>query len=144
MRIVKLSKDVYGFDNINACLAYFEHVLPWQKYVFNIVGEGRHIGINKTKQNEVVLFSYIGEIVCMARIIDINENNGKVNQLVLKDDSVRFFRKRLTLHELESELNKHGYSKKVVQARGWNIIEENYEKVVIELLVKTDWIEYLI
>lgn len=82
MRIVKLSKDVYGFDNINACLAYFEHVLPWQKYVFNIIGDGHHIGVNKTKPNEVVLFSYIGDIVCMARIIDVNEDNGKINKLV--------------------------------------------------------------
>ena len=67
MRIIKLSKDVWGFETLGGCKAFFTHVLPWEKNRFNIVGEGFHIAPDGLDKEELVVFSYDGSLVCIAK-----------------------------------------------------------------------------
>lgn len=143
MRLVKLSKDVFGFDTMDGCKAYFDHVLPWQKERFNIMGEGHHIAPGGVKPNEIVLFSYDGNIVCIARNEELKENSKKkVIAIILKEGTRRVFNNPPSLQELENVLASQGYTPKLVQSQGWNIIEQGFEKIVIEFLAKHDWKQY--
>lgn len=144
MRIVKLSKEVFGFDTKDGCIAYFKHVLPWQKERFNIMGEGHHIAPDGLKSNEIVVFSYDGNIVCIARTdhIKVEPNKKRVVAIILKEGTRRVFNDPPSLQSLEDVLLAQGMTSKLVKSQGWNIIDVNLEKAVIQFLAKHDWKQY--
>ena len=144
MRIVKLSKEVFGFDTKDGCIAYFQHVLPWQKERFNIMGEGHHIAPDGLKSNEIVVFSYDGNIVCIARTdnIMVDPSKKKVVAIILKEGTRRVFADPPSLQDLENVLRARGMTSNLVKSQGWNIIDEILEKDVIHFLAKHDWKEF--
>jgi hypothetical protein len=144
MRIIKLSKDVFGFDNMEGCIAYFRHVLPWQKLIFNIMGEGAHIAPNSLIEGEKIIFSYDGNIVAIAKnerlILD---KNNKVKSIKLLDGSLRVFNNPGKIGALEKHLHNIGYSKNIVSAQGWNRIDGVFEKETLMFIRDMDWSYYL-
>jgi hypothetical protein len=144
MRIVKLSKRVFGFDTLEGCKAYFSHVLKWQKFIFNIEGEGIHISSDGLDNNELVLFSYSGKLVCLAKAERIIlDRNHRTRAVKLVDGSLRVFDNPPSLHDLEAKLRGLGYDKKVVSTQGWNILEGGYERAVVEFLRDKEWEYYI-
>lgn len=143
MRIIKLSKEVWGFDTLGGCQAFFTHVLPWEKNRFEIVGEGVHIASDGLDGKELVVFSYDGNLVCIARAEEIVLDSNKVKSIKLIDGTVRVLSKPPKLKELEKKLHSAGYTKNIVATQGWNILEGKYEKVAVEFLRDTDWEVYL-
>jgi hypothetical protein len=144
MRIVKLSPKVFGFDTVEACTAYFEHVVPWQKDSFYFAGEGHPIAKDGLQSEEIVVFSYSGNIVCVAKTKEllINDDDIPVG-IQIHNSSKKIFYNTPKLVDLEGLLHSLGYNSKVVGAQGWNIIEQQYEKQVIDFIMKHDWSNYL-
>ena len=143
MRLIKLSKDVYGFDTVEACIAYFKHVLPWQKYRFNIVGEGSHISSSNLDKNETIVFSYRGIIIA----IGIAENpiieDRRVVAIILDGSKLKIFDKTIYMSDIEKRLIAKGYDKAITNSQGWNILEGKFEKETIEFLMKADWADFV-
>ena len=67
MRIVKLSKDLFGFDTNGACKAYLKDVLPWTGGNFHFAGNGNKIALDKFSEGENILFSHDGSIVAIVK-----------------------------------------------------------------------------
>jgi hypothetical protein len=144
LRIIKLSNEVYGFDTVEACSAYFLHVLPWQKYRFNIVGEGYHLSSEKVSIGETLVFSYKGKIITVAKVRNVDTDDSKtVIAVNLQEDSLKILFKTVDLKELESVLKSEGYNKAITSAQGWNIITGNLEKKVIEIIMRNEWHDFL-
>jgi hypothetical protein len=143
VRIVKLSKDVFGFDTVEGCIAYFEHVLPWGKYRFRVAGEGSHISADSLADGEILVFSYVGTIVAAARAQEIETENGRVTIIRLREDTLRVFSKRITLKDLENTLKGSGYSKVIHGSQGWNIIDGRYEEIAIRFLIDKEWEDFI-
>lgn len=141
MRIVKLSAYELGFETIEACTAYFEHVVPWQKGIF-IMGEG-HIASDGLKKDEVILFSYSGSIVCCAKAEKLIKENNKAIAVKVNEKTKKIFHNPPSLIELEKLLQSLGYPQQVYGVQGWNIIEAKYEPAVIDFLMKCEWKDYL-
>ena len=143
MRLVKLSKEVFGFETAEACIAYFKYVLPWQKYRFNIVGEGSHIAPSKLNEDETVIFSYSGRIIAIAKVEEIIIENQRVVAIIFVENKVKVFDKDISLDDLETKLSRIGYSKAITNAQGWNIFEDKFEKEAIKFLINIEWEDYL-
>ena len=143
MRIVKLSKEVFGFDTIEACRAFFKHVIPFNKYYFGIAGEGNHIAKDGLKQGEIIIFSYDAKIVSIALNERLVEEYDRVKEIKLSGDTLKVFDYDICLRKLEEDLKLRGYDKKIVGSQGWNIIEEQYEKNVIDYLISNEWKHYI-
>lgn len=144
MRIVKLSQAVLGFETLDGCKAFFIHVLPWEKYTFSIAGEGSHIASDGLDEQELIVFSYNGSLVCIARAEEIIvDNNNKVKSIKLVGETVRVLTAPPKLIDLEAKLHSAGYTKNLVASQGWNILDEMYEKMAVEFLRDKDWELYL-
>ena len=143
MRIIKLSKELRGFETLGGCQAFFVHVLPMEKNKFHIAGEGSHIAPDGLDKQELVVFSYNGSLVCIARVEEIIMNNNKVKSIKLGDGTVRVLSKPPKLKDLEAKLHSVGYSKKLVASQGWNILDKNYEIMTVEFLRDKDWELYM-
>lgn len=144
MRLVRLSKDVFGFSNLEACVAFFEHVLPWNEDYFNIVGEGRFISKTSIKKNELLLFSFGGKIVSAAKVEEIYiDSDNRVSRIKLVNGSRKVFKKHVDLTELEQLLHAKGYAKQIVGAQGWNIIDDKFKKDILNLIIEKEWKEIL-
>lgn len=143
MRLIKLSKDVFGFETVEACIAYFKHVLPWQKYQFNIVGEGSHISPSKFDENETIVFSYRGRIIAIGIAEDSIIEDQKVTAILLDGSKLKFFDKIINLGDLETKLAVKGYDKAITNSQGWNILDGKFEKETIEFLMKAEWADFL-
>ncbi|MDR7868814.1 MAG: hypothetical protein RIN56_18630 [Sporomusaceae bacterium] len=143
VRIIKLSKEVWGFETLGGCQAFFAHVLPWEKYTFDIAGDGAFIAPDGLDKQELVVFSYDGSLVCIARAERIIMNNNKVKSIKLVGNSVRVLNNPPKLKALEEKLQSVGYTKNLVATQGWNILEKKFEKVTVEFLRDKDWESYL-
>jgi hypothetical protein len=134
MRIVKMSKDVFGFENKDACKAFFRHVLPWNKSLFTIARDGRFLSKNSFKENEVFLFSFDGCVVSVGKVekyyYDKNNSN-RVYMIRVSKDTLKVLNHELLLSSVEELLFNEGYDKTVVASQGWNIIEKKYENKVL-------------
>jgi hypothetical protein len=144
MRVIKLSNEVFGFDSLEGCKAYFRHVLPWSKYYFPIVGEGNRISKEKISVDENVLFVYKGNIVAIAKVENYEVDNNKVKALKLRADTLKVFEETADIKELEQNLASNGYDLKIQQSQGWNIITEEHEQIVINFLMRHEWKSYLL
>lgn len=143
MRIIKLSKDVYGFDNLESCTAYFKHVLPWLKGKFNIIGEGHHISEENINPNDIILFSYRGNIISLARAKNAVVKRGKVTAIKIDLVTHKIFKKPIKLTELERRLTNIGYDKRIARGPGWNKIKGDFEKEAIKFLMEKDWQDFI-
>lgn len=143
MRIIKLSHEVYGFDTVEACIAYFKHVLPWQKFRFNIVGEGSHISSSNIDKDDTIVFSYRGRIIAIGIAEEPIKKYQKVVAIILDGSKLKIFDKTVNLSDLETKLNAKGYDKAITNSQGWNILEGKYEKETIEFLMKADWADFV-
>lgn len=143
MRIIKLSKEVNGFDSVGACINFFEYVVPWQKGLFHIIGEGNHIAADGLKEGELVIFSYSGQIICLAKTIQlVIDKNGSASGVIINSDTKKIFKIPPKLKDLEILLHSKGYTSQIVRTRGWNKIDSIYEPIVIDFLIKHDWAEF--
>lgn len=140
MRIVKMSGDVFGFDSIEACKAYFENVLPWQKGNFYFVGEGNKIAKDKLSTGENVLFSFNGSLVAIAkaRKLIINEDD-RVRGITIDIDTLKIFKEAISTLDLESELSNYSYNDSIYGSQGWNILEGKIERKAIEFIKNREW-----
>ncbi len=143
MRIVKLSKEVWGFETLGGCLAFFKHVLPWEKNRFDIAGEGAHIAVDGLKEEELIVFSYDGNLVCIAKVKDTIQENNKVKSIRLLGGTIKVLENPPKLKALEDKLHSVGYAKNLVATQGWNILEKKFEKAAVEFLRDKDWELYL-
>lgn len=143
MRLIKLSKDVYGFDTVEACIAYFKHVLPWQKFRFNIVGEGNHISSSNFDKNETIVFSYRGRIIAIGIAEKPIIEDQRVDAIILDGSKLKIFDKVINLGDLETKLNAKGYDKAIINSQGWNILEGKFEKETIDFLMKAEWADFV-
>jgi hypothetical protein len=143
MRIVKLSQKVWGFETLGGCQAFFVHVLPWEKNTFDIVGEGSHIAPDGLDDQELIVFSYNGSLVCIARAEEIILNNNKVKSIKFVDGTIRVLTQPPKLKDLEDKLHTVGYTKNLVASQGWNILDKKFEKTTVEFLRDKDWELYM-
>lgn len=143
MRIIKLSKEVFGFDTLGGCQAFFTHVLPWGKYIFGIAGGGAHIAPDGLDKDELVVFSYDGNLVCIAKVEGIILENNKVKSIKLVDGTLRVLKNPSSLQELEDKLHAIGYTKNLVSTQGWNILDGKFEKETVNFLRDKDWENYV-
>ncbi len=140
MRIVKMSGEVFGFDDIDACKAYFESVLPWQKGIFNFAGEGNKIAKDKLNKDENVLFAYNGVLIAIAKAKDLilNKDN-RVRGIEIDLNTLKIFKENISTFDLENELKKYGYSETIYKTQGWNILDKNIETKAIEFIKNKEW-----
>ncbi len=143
MRVIKLSRNVFGFDTVEGCIAYFRHVLPWCKYRFRVEGDGGHISADSLADGEILVFSYGGIIVAIARAQEVETRDGRVTAIRLENDTLRVFSKRVSLKDLESTLKSGGYAKVIHGSRGWNIIDGTYEEMAIRFLIEKEWEDFI-
>lgn len=143
MRIIKLSKEVSGFENIEACKSYFKYVLPWQKLRFNIVGDGLHIAQNKLDHDEIVLFSYDGNCIAVGKVENLIVEKNKSIAIQLQEKKLKVFESHFPLKELEDRLRKVGYVSAVTNTQGWNILKDKHEEAALKFIIKKDWEDYL-
>jgi len=142
MRIVKMSGEVFGFDTIEGCQAYFKYVLPWQKGYFGFAGTGNKIAKDKLSKNETILFSYDGKIVTAAKAVEPIIDGNKVIGIMINKESIKVLKIPVSTFDLEKELGKHGFDDSIYGSQGWNIIPYNLEKRVIEFLRNEELKEY--
>ena len=145
MRLIRMSSEVFGFDKIEACIAFFEHVLQWNKYRFNIIGEGHHLSVNSFNKDEIFLFTFDGIIVSVARVGEyiFSYDEKKVVAVILNQDTLKVLKNEYTLNDLSNTLIKLGYKKEIIKSQGWNIIDKIYEEKVMESIIKNEWKELL-
>jgi hypothetical protein len=139
MRIIKLSKEVNGFESLGGCRAFFTHVLPWEKYTFYIAGEGSHIAPDGLDEKELVVFSYDGNLVCIAKAERIILEKEKTKSIKLIDKTLKVLENPPRLQELEEKLHAIGYTKNLVSTQGWNILDGKFEKETVKFLRDKDW-----
>ncbi len=138
MRIVKLSERVFGFDTVESCKSYFEHVLLWQEGRFNFEGTSNKIAKDKLREDENILFSYSGQVVVIAKAKGLILDN-KVVGIELKLDTLKIFKDPISTLKLEEELKNKGFSDDIYGSQGWNIVEKDYERYAINFLKDQEW-----
>jgi hypothetical protein len=142
MRIVKLSGNVFGFDTLDGCKAYFEHVLPWQKGQFYFAGTGNKVALDKLQPNENVIFTYEGTVVCITKAENLLIENGKATGIKLRIDILKMFKSHISSLDLEDHLKSYGFTDCIYASQGWNIIGEPYEQHAIQFLKDQEWNVY--
>lgn len=140
MRIVKMSGDVFGFDSIEACKAYFENVLPWQRGNFYFVGERNKIAKDKLNAGENVVFSFNGCLIAIAKAKSlIIDEDDKVSGIKLDMETLKMFKTTISTLELEKELRNSGFNDSIYASQGWNILEGEIERKAVKFLKNKEW-----
>ncbi|GMQ62472.1 hypothetical protein [Vallitalea maricola] len=140
MRIVKMSGEVFGFDSIEACKAYFKSVLPWQKGNFYFAGEANKIARNKLQSGDNVLFSFNGYIIAIAKAEELlfNEDD-RDNGIKIDMDTLKIFQVSISTMDLEIELSNYGFTDSIYGSQGWNILNGEIETKAMKYLKDKEW-----
>ena len=139
MRIVKLSKDLFGFDTNGACKAYLKDVLPWTGGNYHFAGNGNKIALDKFSEGENILFSHDGSIVAIVKGIKLLTEGDKCSGIEVDMDTMKIFKEGLSILALEKSLEDSGHHVRIFATQGWNYLEGDCEKAVLEFLKNEDW-----
>lgn len=143
MRIVKLSKDVPGFEELRQCKIYFRVVLPWLKGEFSFAGVPNKIAKNGVEVGENILFIYSGIIIALAKAERLECNGKDVTSLIVDKDTIKVFDKQLMVVDLEKHLNSCGYINSINNTPGWNTLDKAFDRITVEYIRNEDYEIYL-
>lgn len=154
MKLCRLSSDVFGFETFEGCKAYFENVLPWNGYIFPIIGSGPHVKAEETPLDETLLFTYCSRIIAIAKLdekvyemkntaIMLENSKRKVKALKLVPDSLKVFQANIKLNDLQKHLQTLNYNKAINGTQGWNVFPIEIEKGIIDFLLKKEWHHFI-
>lgn len=142
MRLVKMSdKHHIGFKTIEGCFAFFNHVLPFNQYYFRVFGTGHYLSSKNDHTNTNFIFQYDKKIVAIAKVKDVSiDGDGRVDGFFIIGDTLKVFEHRepIEVMEIEHILRKADPTFNLSN-QGWNIIEEEYESIVIDFLIDKEW-----